>query len=84
MSDEPSKESRPEELADPADPDVPQDPGIPGSKAEKEQEEGWAPPATPRGFPESAHDDGAKQAAAEADETLPPGSMPPEHDEPAR
>lgn len=79
MTDEPSKESRPPDQAEPADPDVPQDPGIPGRKAEDEQTEG-APTRQGHGFPGS-DDERAKREAAEADDTLAPGSMPPDVEE---
>jgi hypothetical protein len=77
MSDEPTKEGRPPEVAERTDPDTPQDPGIPGRKAEEEQQTGWEPSTPEHGFPEDAEDERAKREAAEADDTLPPGSMPP-------
>lgn len=78
VSDEPTKEGRPPGVAEGTDPDTPQDPGIPGQKAEEEQGTQWEPRATERGFPEGAEDDRAKREAAAADDTFPPGSMPPD------
>jgi len=77
MTDEPTKENRPPGLAEGTDPDTPQDPGIPGPKTEEEQGTEWEPSAPARGFPQDAEDEEAKQEAAEADDTLAPGSMPP-------
>jgi hypothetical protein len=77
MSDEPTKEGRPPEIAEGTDPDTPQDPGIPGQKAQEEQGTEWEPSPPGHGFPEDAEDEDAKRAAADADDTLAPGSMPP-------
>lgn len=79
MSEEP-KRGRPPGIAESADPGIPQDPGIPGSKSEREQGTEWEPSSPARGFPEDAEDERAKQEAAQADETLAPGGMPPERD----
>lgn len=79
MTDEPKKEGRPPSLAEGTDPDTPQDPGIPGQKAREEQGTEWEPSTPARGFPEdAANDERAKREAAEADDTLAPGSMPPD------
>ncbi|HEY7196002.1 MAG TPA: hypothetical protein VH306_02320 [Gaiellaceae bacterium] len=82
MSDE-QKQSKPPGLDESADADTPQDPGIPGSKPPDEQPE-REPQSPGQGFPESAEDERAKREAAEADDTLAPGSMPPRDDDPAR
>lgn len=74
MNDEPKKEGRPSSLAEGTDPDVPQDPGIPGQKAEEDQGTEWEPSSPATGFPEDAD----AEQAADADNTIPPGAMPPE------
>lgn len=81
MSDEPKKEGRPAGIAESTDPETPQDPGIPGRKTEEEQGTDWEPSTPARGFPEAAADERATREAADADDTLPPGSMPPDRDE---
>jgi hypothetical protein len=80
MSDEPTKEGRPPGLEEGGDPDTPQDPGIPGPKVEEEQTTEWEPSTPERGFPEDAEDERARAREAEADDSLAPGSMPPQGD----